>query len=313
MPNHRLSLLLLALCLLGQGCVASVDNGNPVIVSVSVTGHLQHPELIEASGIAVSRRDSHVLWAINDNDRSATLYAMTTDGRGLAAIPINKATNVDWEDLASFELDGRPWLLVADIGDNNAVHPDRVLYVFAEPNLGKALPESIEPAWEIRYRYPDGPRDSEAAAVDESSETILVMSKRTRPAELYALPLRPAVNQPILTAKLLGPVQGLPAATAADLALARRSNPETFVWHWQPTAMDISSDGRAVVVLTYGNIYYWRRSSDISWQETLAANPLALNIPVPPEAEAIAFADRGKLFLTTEGKHAVIQQIDITP
>ena len=311
-PNLTVPYILLCGLVLG-GCEKAVPvNSSPVANSI-VSGYLQHERLVEASGITVSRRNPEVLWLINDNGNEAVLYATARDGSSLAEIPVEGATNVDWEDLASFTLDGQPWLLIADIGDNDAVHEDRVLYVLAEPSLDGELPATIKPSWEIRYRYPGGARDSEAAAVDASNETVFVLSKRTQPAELFALPLRPTPVEQPLEATLLGPVSGLPLATDEDIEASQNSDPETFVWHWQPTAMDISTDNQAAVILTYRNSYYWKRETNDSWYETLSRQALALDIAILPDAEAIAFANPGQLLVTSEGYHAAIQQITITP
>ena len=48
------------------------------------------------------------------------MYAVGTDGSDYGALTLRHASNYDWEDLAVFELDDKPYLLIADTGDNEA-------------------------------------------------------------------------------------------------------------------------------------------------------------------------------------------------
>lgn len=276
-----------------------------------ITGRLEHAALAEASGVAVSQRNPDVIWLINDNGNDAVLFAAARDGAHLAALPVRGATNVDWEDLASFELDGDAWLLIGDIGDNDSVHADRVLYAVREPDLTMDPPHA-QVAWSIRYVYPDGPRDAEAMAVDIQNKKVLVLSKRSLPAELYTLPLRPVSGAKTSTAELVATLNTLPSPTEADLAESRRMDPDVFVWHWQPTAMDISADGRKVAILTYRDAYVYPRTSRDSWQDVFADEPRALGQRIVAEAEALCFLDDHHLLITAEGEHAAIQTLSIT-
>ena len=179
MQCSRQLIFLPILCCCLAACsqdTAATGSDRPIIA-----GQLENPDLGEASGVAPSHRNPDVIWLINDNGNDAVLFAARRDGTNLASFPVDGATNVDWEDLASFELDGEAWLLIADIGDNDSVHEDRVLYAVPEPDLTMDLPYA-KVAWSIRYVYPNGPRDAEAMAVDVHNETILVLSKRSRTA-----------------------------------------------------------------------------------------------------------------------------------
>jgi hypothetical protein len=275
-------------------------------------GHLEQAALSEASGVALSHLDPGVLWLINDNGHDAVLFAARHDGTHIAALPVEGATNVDWEDLASFEMDGKAWLLIGDIGDNDSRHADRVLYVLREPDLNTVAPRA-QVAWTIRYRYPDGPRDAEAIAVDAASGKALVLSKRSLPPKLYTLPLKPSPDRELVTAQPAATLATLPPPTAVDLEKSRTMDPDIFVWHWQPTAMDLSPDGRTLAILTYRNTWIYSRADSDSWQEVLARSPRALDQPIIPEAEAMCFIDEQQILITAEGKHAAIQTFSITP
>ena len=130
-------------------------------------GHLQSPAVAEASGIAVSPVNPDFLWIVNDSGAKAEIHLAGSDGSDRGKITLKDATNIDWEDLASFKLDGKSYLLVADTGDNGAVRPSCTFYIVREPALpaaGKSLDLTLPPAWRIDFQYEGGPRDCESAA-----------------------------------------------------------------------------------------------------------------------------------------------------
>lgn len=275
-----------------------------------ITGRLEHSALAEASGVAVSQRNPDVIWLLNDNGNAAVLFAAQRDGTHLAAIPVRGATNVDWEDLAAFDRNGESWLLIGDIGDNDSRHADRVLYALREPRLDSDAPQA-EVAWTIRYRYPDGPRDAEAMAVDTDNDQVLILSKRTLPPEIYTLPLQPTSSMEPASAVLTARLATLPPPTPADLEESRSTDPDLFVWHWQPTAMDISPDGKRLAILTYRDAYVYTRAPAQTWQDAIAEKPYNSGEPIIAEAEAMCFVDDHNLLITAEGEHAAIQTLSI--
>ncbi|MEM9058498.1 MAG: hypothetical protein AAGD86_13540, partial [Pseudomonadota bacterium] len=101
--------------------------------AAELIGKIEKKSLNEASGMAASRTDDGVLWLINDSGHKPKLFAMAPDGTHLGTVDVDGANNRDWEDLASFSLDGRHWLLIADTGDNKSRHPVSALVVVPEP------------------------------------------------------------------------------------------------------------------------------------------------------------------------------------
>ena len=142
------------------------------------------------------------------------LYALDTQGNHLGRVDLRKSDNRDWEDLASFVLDGEPYLLVADIGDNDARHKKGRLYIVEEPAVEKKGEEKVD--WEIEFRYPDGPRDAESVAVDIENRRVLILSKRDIPPVLYEVPLRPDDDDKV-TARWLGTIDSLPKPSRQDV------------------------------------------------------------------------------------------------
>ena len=297
-------LLLLILTLIAACSDAGPPPEAPPALAAVKIGELEDPRIREASGLARSQRGSNVLWVINDNGAKEWVHAISPRGARRGEFDLKKAKNKDWEDLASFTLDDTPYLLVADIGDNDARHKKRTLYIVAEPEAEKKSEAKLD--WKVDFRYPDGPRDAESVAVDVENSRALVLSKRDIPPVLYEIPLEPEGDKTV-TATWLGTIKSLPAPSRQDVEFA----PKTKDWHWQPVGMDISADNLAAVILTYRAVYYYERQPQQGWYEALNTKPRRVSIGNLKNAEAVAFGDDSRrVVVTGENKHAWILLID---
>jgi hypothetical protein len=125
---HRLYFILLAfVCVLTQA-IADEAPG-PHYAPLAVNGHIHDKRVVEASGLARSYLVQGRLWTINDGGSEPLLFAIGENGALQGAVRLRAGGNTDWEDLASFEQDGKSWLLVADIGDNGAQRRYCTLYI----------------------------------------------------------------------------------------------------------------------------------------------------------------------------------------
>lgn len=291
-----LVLLIVAAC----GAAAPPDGIMPEVV-----GRLEDPGIREASGLARSHRQAEVLWIINDNGAQEFVHAIDLTGARLGEFDLKKSRNKDWEDLASFRLDGKPFLMIADIGDNDAKHNRRTLYFVEEPAPQKKGEEKL--SWQVSYAYPDGPRDSEAAAIDIENSRALILSKRDIPPRLYELPLQADTDE-VLTATRLGTINSLRRPTRRDVALA----PKIKDWFWQPVGMDISEDNLAAVILTYRAVYYYQRQPGQDWLEALNTKPVRVSLGNFKNAESVAFSDNKRtVYVTGENKHSRLLRVDL--
>ena len=271
-------LLLLALLLSAPTLAARWGNAE-------VAGLVTDQAMDEISGLAASRQHPGLYWAINDSGNTAQLHLMDGKGQHQASVDVLGAKNVDWEDLASFDLDGRHYLLVADTGDNGGIRQDLALHVFEEP---QDLSRPATVAWTVRFRWPDGPRDCEAAAVDPVSGEVLLVSKKRVPAELFRVPLKTDGDEVI--AEKLGNLSGIEQPDAGDLA----RSPLYGRYRSQVTAADLSPNGRVLAVLNYRSIHFLVRDRHQDWKAALAQPLPHLDLPWIPQAEAIGFSLDGQ-------------------
>ena len=289
-PFQRLSILA-ALLLCVVACAP------PSLPFARLAGLITSGELDEISGLAASHVHDDVLWAINDGGNPARIVAINRRGRVLARFDVRGARNIDWEDLASFSLHGKHYLLVADTGDNGGRRKDIALHVFEEPTTLDG--GELKPAWTIRARWPDGPRDCEAVAVDAAAGQVLLVSKKRSPPDLFTLPL--AQSRGTREARRIGRLAGVPQASAE----LRRNDPTLAKLFPYVTAADLSPDGLTLAVLTYGSVLFYRRDAGENWGEAVARAPEAHDVPLIPQAEALAWsAGGGGLYATGEFKPA---------
>lgn len=281
--NKLLPLLFLA---------ASAASAHPAVEQIAI---IEQENLVEASGLARSQIHPGILWAMNDGGSKPRVYAFDETGTHRGRLTIDPSKNRDWEDLASFKMDGKPYLLVADIGDNHSRHETLKLYVVEEPDIEDDDKVRSEPAWVIEFRYPDGARDAESIAVDADEGFVYIMSKRSIPPELYRVPLAPADG--VITAEKLGQVRSLPPPRRIDVELA----PKIKDWFWQPVAMDFSEDGRRAVVMTYRYIFVYRRAAGEAWFDVLNRRPSPISLGAFRDGEsAVISTDGQSVFATTE-------------
>ncbi len=296
LPSRRPLLLILlcwALVCPANGPADTPSNDYPQVQS-SRLGKIAAAGLAELSGLAASRRNDQVLWAINDGGNPPLLYALGTNGAHLGSVRITGARNRDWEDIASFTLDGRSYLLIADTGDNHAQRKLSALYIVEEPPLtGRRLDAGARAniTAQIRFTYEDGPRDCEAVAVDVARRKIVLLAKRTFPPVLYELPLVLTPGQSPAVARRRG--------TVADAMM--------------PTAMDISRRTDTAAVLTYNRVYLFAGQSAQLWSQIFSRPPKVLEFPALWQQEALCFSRNGRyLHISSEGRHAPLLRIDLT-
>jgi hypothetical protein len=298
---ERVVRLFICAPLLLAACSAGGDDVPPER-NIQVVGNLENTKLDEASGLARSNRNQDLYWAIND-DGPPIIYALDSSGANLGTVRIATAKNRDWEDIASFLYNGKAYLAVADIGDNDARHDNVTVYIVEEPAPSET---TVEIAWRIDFSYPNGAQDAESLAVDAIGEEIYVLSKRTVPAVLYRLPLAAPAQETVIATRV-AELDSLPQPSRRELRDAAGSG-----WGWQPTGMDFAADGRSALILTYAGVNYFSRDEQQSWSEALQGQAMHLKLGEFKNAESITYTTDGAAALVTvEKKHAPVLSISL--
>jgi hypothetical protein len=254
---------------------------------------LANPAITESSGIACSRVHPGVFWTHNDAGHEGRLYAFDLKGRDLGSCLLAGIDAFDWEDIASFTMDGKNYLLVGDIG-NNGLHADvQLLYLVEEPPLDPATGVKVKQVpvvQTINVAYEDRLRNCEALALDVTTRTVLIISKEKTPAcVVYALPWPKNDPQKVFTAKKIATLK-VPLVTA----------------------MDVSPDGRRAIVGTYRHAYEFSRAANETWDTAFSRKPVEVVLPVRRQGEGICYGPDGKtLYLTSEKRPTPLWEVPV--
>ncbi len=266
-------------------------------------GYLSDNNISESSGMAASRRTKDLFWTHNDGGNPAVIYALWENGTVLGQVCLTQAKNIDWEDMASFTWKNRHFLLIGDVGDNRSNRKKCTLYIVEEPSVSdiKKQNPGIANSWQIDFIYEDGPRDCEAVAVDVSTGHCLLLSKRDDLPGLYRLPLLPLQHKSPAVAVKTAIVSLIPPPGMEDLIQPYGGNRS------QPTAMDMTSDGQTLVILTYKNAYLYSKNSHQTWASRLEEAPEIIYLPPVGfnsliQREGLCFSSDGMSFYLTSEK-----------
>ena len=147
---------------------------------------IKERSISESSGLVASRQTPGAYWTHNDSGDGPFIYGLDAHGNSLGIFRVNGAQARDWEDISigPGPQAGKPYLYIGDIGDNNDVRQDVVIYRVLEPALTPATrqltrkaPGTTEPAEALRLKYPDGPHDAEALLVHPFTGHIYIVTK----------------------------------------------------------------------------------------------------------------------------------------
>lgn len=258
----------------------------------------------EASGIAASRRHPKLFYIHNDSGDSARIFVVDIAGKTQSVIQMKGATARDYEDIAIAPgaRVGLYDIVVADIGDNNHVRSETVLYRFPEPN--QPLSEIVEVTPEIyRLRYENGPVDAEALFVHPRTGDGYIFTKRRdgEPSDIYLL-AAPWKQNEVNVLQHLGGVR-----------LAGATPFQRFV-----TAADMSADARRIAFRTYLGGWEWELPIAYATRPNLfvkifSEEPKWLILPPEQQGESITYtSDARHLVTISEKLPTYLNQVAVT-
>ena len=261
--------------------------------SVTWLADIKDYDLNESSGLTTSQMHPGVFWSINDSGHHAELFALGSDGATIARFDVDLPQPVDWEAMDSYTSDGSSYLVIGDTGDNLRWRPSVSIHIVPEPTrlIEVADAERLNVARTIVFSYPDGPRDSEALAVDRKRNRILILSKRHYPPELFSVPLDASGETEV---ELVSVLNGFPRPTADSYY----ESPKNGRYRFMPSGMDVLGD--RLLVVTYKPALMFDLTN-------LDRAPLLIPLPRLGQREAISFGhnDPSVAFISQERPRGV--------
>ena len=278
-------------------CVAGTcqSGGDPFLPGVAV-GSVQQADVLEASGLAASRRNSGVLWTHDDSGGANVVFAINTTGQLLGTYQLGSGSLTDAEDIAvgPGPTPGVHYIYVGDTGDNSSTRSSVRIIRVPEPAVAvdqAPMYETLSDVEIITLQYPSGDdapahKDSEAMFVDTNGDIYLV-TKRIYPNKVYRAPF--------------------PQSTSSTVTLEYVATLPTGPGLAWITGADCSPDGRWLIVTNdqgtdYANI--WRREPGTPVGEAMAGSPCPMVIQAEPQGEAIAWDPLSLGFYTLSEAHS---------
>ncbi|MGB1928667.1 MAG: hypothetical protein ACPHO8_05135 [Mariniblastus sp.] len=287
----RTSILLTAACIYALVVFPWQDSKpNSNRPHFSALGTNRNKDVAESSGLAFSQQIPNAIWTINDSGNSNRAFLLQTDGRLLAEVKLKDTNNIDWEALAGFEVDGRPHLMIADVGDNSLSRKSYQLYFFPEPDLSepiqnsgkKPVKQTIKPK-KIQFKYEDGSKNCEAIGIDTDNQKIWLVEKVSFGAPRKKIPGVYALDFSLKSEKKYRIAERI-----ADFA------PRNV------TGMDFSHDGKSLIIRNYLNAHLYTRSENQPWAEIInETKPRAVVLPLQRQGEAICFTPDSQAMIVT--------------
>lgn len=309
--------------MLGLGSCSAQDQPTEelqaqVIDHFRKTGIIKPTEIKESSGATASYHRPDAFWTINDSGHSAIVYCLSIEGDLLAAVSLDGANNRDWESMSRFAWDGKHYLVVADIGDNQSRYDRCLLYFFPEPLIEgaeKPLAVKIVPT-AIEFNYPDGSRDCECLAIDPATndiwlfEKLMQLNSRRKP-HVYRIPSSAWLTR--LTKKATSAAQQIGGNSESESQSRLEATRLDTINHRFITGGEFSPDGNQLILRTYTHIIHFQKSETENWVEKFPKlKPTLLPLPIQNQGEAITFfPDSKSALVTSEGVRQPIWLIDL--
>jgi hypothetical protein len=229
--------------------------------------------LPEASGIASSVVNPGYLWAHNDGQNPAEVFLIDTTAhvKMVCRLPVD---NRDWEDIAigPGPENGKTYVYVGEIGDNDAKYDVKYIYRFEEP-LADAAEKDIVNYDTLKIQMSDGKRDTETMMIDPLTNDLYLISKREDNVGVYRV-RQPFTNE-LMTAEKVATIP-----------------------YFKIVAGSFSSDGLEILLKDYDHIYYWKRSKDESPEDVFLRKPEELPYDREAQGESITWKLNGTGFYT---------------
>lgn len=284
-----------AIAVIPIACAPIYDATCKHTLVTSTAGPITEAALVEISGIHTGVRNPGIWWVHNDSGDTARVFALDATGTLRGTFEFGSTTAIDWEDVAVVPgpTPQSGVMYAADIGDNASSRAEIQVYRVAEPDVpltGVAPTTTLNGVETLHLTYPDGVHDAETLIVDPLFGDLVIVAKSLAGGtqNVYQAPANLAAGSTTMLTKV------------GQLALG--SGLSNAV-----TSGDVTADGTAVVIRTYGNVMVFNRpATQKLWT---AFGGTACNAPLPSEiqGEAVGFRSDGKALATvSEGANQTL-------
>jgi hypothetical protein len=246
-------------------------------------------KLYESSGLIYYK--NKYLITHNDGGNKSEIYILNLKGELINTIAVDRAKNIDWEDLA---MDKKGKLFIGDFGNNLNQREKCKIYIlkknFEQDENQKINAKQISFVYEDQDEFPPKKKTDlnyDCEAFFWMKDSLYILTKcRSKPftgvTNIYVLPDKPGNYK----ARKLGSLQLC-----------------SFHWQWcSVTAADYHSPSGTLAVLVYSKLYM---ISDFPEARFWEGKMKSYNLPGIKQREAICFKTASSFYLTDEFRKGI--------
>lgn len=251
-------------------------------------GTMKKKTMKEISGLAASRQTPGYLWAHGDENVDSKREIIAIQPDGTLAMTVNLTTpntdRDDWEDIATGIYNGKNYIFIGAIGDNDLKFNDQYyIFYFEEPAISSGTQNVTVNT--IRFGYPDNKaHNTETLMYDNVEKMFYIADKADGVCHLYKLPFSTTYGTG---------VQRLTEVCALG-------NGSKFVL---ANGGDITPDGHWMAIKNEEYILLWERQGAESLSATAQRNPVqVMAYQKEEQGESLAWKDASTFYTTSDSK-----------
>ncbi len=261
-------------------------------------------------------------FAVIDDDITDRIFFIDRDGASQSYVQLTNLTWQDGECVTGYTdaSTGTRYLVIGEIGDNNAVRTYKKLHRFVEPEVtGSVVTIGTTDYDTITAQFPATPTftstpgaggilgDTEALVIDPIGEKIFIFTKREPQTRIYSLPLQ-STYPGIQTFTYEGDVN--------STVVVNTSGPSTVAGgtYQGVTETALSNGSHHLLMKTYDKVYqFWREDPTADWADILQDQTpivddnyvgLGASPSQEPQGEAMTFDANDTGYYTTSENSA---------
>ena len=251
-------------------------------------GTMKKKTMKEISGLAASRQTPGYLWAHGDENTGDNRKIIAIQPDGTLAMTVNLTTpntdRDDWEDIATGIYDGKNYVFIGAIGDNDLAFKDQYyIYYFEEPAISSGTQNVTVNT--IRFGYPDNTaHNTETLMYDNVEQMFYIADKVDGVCHLYKLPFSTTYGTGV---QRLTEVCALGNGSKFKLA----------------NGGDITPDGHWMAIKNEEYILLWERQGAESLSATAQRNPVqVMAYQKEEQGESLAWLNDSLFYTTSDSK-----------
>ena len=251
-------------------------------------GTMKKKTMKEISGLAASRQTPGYLWAHGDENTGDNRKIIAIQPDGTLAMTVNltppNTDRDDWEDIATGIYDGKNYVFIGAIGDNDLAFNDQYyIYYFEEPAISSGTQNVTVNT--IRFGYPDNTaHNTETLMYDNVEQMFYIADKADGVCHLYKLPFSTTYGTGV---QRLTEVCALGNGSKFKLA----------------NGGDITPDGHWMAIKNEEYILLWERQGAESLSATAQRNPMqVMAYQKEEQGESLAWLNDSLFYTTSDSK-----------